>query len=204
MPKIINAVLLLTTAILVNIGHAQPKVELGIKASRCYDGDVQYYSSSFSDSIEVESYIDYYTGFNAEILIGFFKYTYLRMELVQYQKFDYESGGKIGLFSEPGADLIIDMPLKGRIVPSIYGGIKYIMYFNLPGNDRRSLSNPYYIDAGLGIHYKLKSNLKIFSEIQLYSKYLVDPRRHPHGEITWHGSELIGLARFNLGVRFGL
>jgi hypothetical protein len=194
--------ILLVFIVLTDLVFSQPKVELGIKVSRCYDKLMIDFPLS---QWETDVFLNSYYGINAELLISFFKNLYLRMEVLQLNKFDYTDGGYFSFFSNPGADLIYNIPLKYRITPLVFAGIKYLNYYNLPEDDLRHYTTPYQINAGLGIQYKHRKNLKIISELQLYNKYISDTRRWAIFDSPyWIMVDEIAILRLNIGVRIEL
>ncbi len=206
-----NFVLLLA---IISPCFAKIDVALGLKTSRFFIENGFYYERV--DSVPMAFNVDWeyerYFGLSAELLITFIKNFGLRLELIEYKKFDNNEpfknrgcgGSGLALFSNLDADLIYILPFWYRVSPLFYGGMNLENFYGKPYNDMRAHGATYEYRIGVGLNYRYNRNINIFSEIQTFTCFQYT-KRLPLVDATYTDYYyLLGLGRINLGCRIRL
>jgi hypothetical protein len=195
--------ILITAVLLMMAGmiNAQPTVGAGLKMSR----------HEVSFLITGDGYEEYlwerYWGISCDITVSFTRYLTLRMETVEFKKFDASGGtgnggSSFSLFSDLDADLMFILPLKYPISPLVYAGTNFENFMNKPMNDPRGIATPSELRMGLGLLYRLREKSKLQLELQVYDKRQTAacPDSGYPGSFSYEIIETIGFNRANLGA----
>ncbi|HEX7319880.1 MAG TPA: hypothetical protein VF399_05945 [bacterium] len=194
---LITAMILMMAATI----NAQPTVGLGVKMSR----------HEVSFLITADGYEKYqwerYWGMSCDITVNFTRYLTLRVETMEFKKFD-NSGGlgnggySFSLFSDLDADLMYILPLKFPVSPLVYAGANFEKFMDKPVADPRGIATPSELRIGLGVLYHLREKSKLQLEFQIYDKRQTAAQSYSDypESFVYETMEAIGFNRANLGA----
>uniref|UniRef100_A0A7C4CAQ0 Outer membrane protein beta-barrel domain-containing protein n=1 Tax=candidate division WOR-3 bacterium TaxID=2052148 RepID=A0A7C4CAQ0_UNCW3 len=185
---------------------AAPTMRLGGRLSGSAD---HIYASTYDSLGEVlrTTYKDPYLGPGLEAVYGPVGWLYGRIDLAELQFFR-AGGGALVLFPHAGLDVLVEPPVRWRLLPYLWGGMRYAGYWGSQGtpdprfNELYVLTPLYELRAGLGLRYRLSSRLYLFAETQVLSDFTVFsylPFRDAPRGYQFTG---IGFLRPALGVRY--
>jgi hypothetical protein len=192
-------------SVIASCGWAQPKVGLGLKFTRNMQSWGEYYMGIDSTIYETWSQ-EWFWGIGGDLVIDFTRLLTLRMGAVEYNFISNRAGEGNGgtglsLFSNLNADLIFVLPFGRRISPLVFAGLTYERFYHKPMNDLRAYASPYNIRLGFGGRYLVTDKIRLLLDSQAWDNTQsgVDMG---DGFVSWGISELLGLARANLGVHY--
>jgi hypothetical protein len=192
-------------SVIASCGWAQPKVGLGLRLTRNMQSWGDVYMGIDSTIYETWSQ-EWFWGIGGDLVIDFTSLLTLRMGAVEYNFISNRAGEGNGgtglsLFSNLNADLIFVLPVGRRISPLVFAGLTYKRFYHKPMNDLRAYASPYNIRLGFGGRYLVTDKIRLLLDIQAWDKTQsgVDM---DDGFVSWEITELLGLARANLGMHY--
>ena len=196
--------------VLAGIALAEPAFRIGTKLT--YHGVESYseWPDSTGTPVAREVYDRFFVGPTVEASYGpVWGFLTGRLDLAQVDIFT-SGGAAFRLFPTLGLDLLAEPPIRWRVKPYVWVGVRTTAY----GQSPSSSVAEFYRDAethwrgGLGAKYKLSNRIELLAETQLYARDNwwegVDYSLNEAQGTDESGIEIIGPINAELGARFAL
>jgi hypothetical protein len=192
---------LLVALLAASVAVATPSLRLGARVSTSGDLTNVVWTDSLGEALRV-TYADPYWGPGIEATYGALAWLSARLELVELQFFR-EGGGALALLPQAGLDVLVEPPLRWRLLPYLWGGMSWTGHWGSQGTpDPRFLGQPFYeLRAGLGVRYGLTGRVSLFGETQILRDLSVPSYSPIRGSPQGYRFTGVGLLRAGLGVR---
>ena len=196
---------------LASIALAGPSFRIGTKLTWHNDaGSSGFGYDQFMEPAVVVSYGEEFIGPTVEATYGpVLGVLSGRLDLAQASVF-VDGGAAFRLFPMLGLDLMVEPPVKWRVKPYVWAGVRTTGYAWMPTPRISTLQrdSETHWRGGLGGKVRLTRRIDLFAETQWYAhdSYWEGVQVYPDGSFTAGTSmtEVIGLVSAEIGARFAL